>query len=350
MPVIRRPQLVEKENNIPAKLSNKYLREELGKKLIQQEDAINKIIPYITLFSAGLSSKQRPIGTFLLLGPTGSGKSRTVEVLADVLHEDESKMIKVDCGAFEASHEVAKLLGSPPGYLGHRETTPLFNQAKINNICSNGKPGIVLFDEIEKAHPNFYRVILSILEKGTLTLGDNAVVNFSDTLVFLTSNLGANKMMETINPSMGFSHKRPNINSLTRKMSSIGLNAVKKRFQPEFVNRLDEIITYEVLSENSISKIFDISFNRVRKLIEGQGNYLFISEEVKGYLIKEGFSVLYGARELNRSIQRLLVQPFANLIVDKELANGAVIKASMEDKVVLTIIDEAIVSNALSNI
>jgi ATP-dependent Clp protease ATP-binding subunit ClpA len=162
------------------------------------------------MFQAGLAPEGRPVGVFLLLGPTGTGKTKTVEALAEILHGSSKNLLKVDCGEFQMEHEVAKLIGAPPGYLGHRETQPMLTQQKLNAVTSEKcELSLVLFDEIEKAAPSMTRLLLGVLDKGVLRLGDNSTVNFEKSLVFLTSNLGAREMMREINPEFGFQSVRP---------------------------------------------------------------------------------------------------------------------------------------------
>src|ERR1700685_673393 len=187
---------------------------QLQKLLVGQPEAIDTIVPYIQMQQAGLAPEGRPVGVVLLLGPTGTGKTRTVEALAEVLHGSSKNLLKVDCGEFQMEHEVAKLIGAPPGYLGHRETQPMLTQQKLNAVTSEKcQLSIVLFDEIEKAAPSMTRLLLGVLDKAVLRLGDNTAVNFEKSLVFLTSNLGAREMLREINPDFGFpsaatSHER----------------------------------------------------------------------------------------------------------------------------------------------
>src|SRR6202045_4634562 len=176
----------------------------LSEKLVGQPAAIAAIVPYVLMYRALLSPEGRPAGVFLLLGPTGTGKTKTVEALADVLHGNPKKLLKVDCGEFQMDHEVAKLIGAPPGYLGHRETQPLLTQNKLNGVVSQFSDlSIVLFDEIEKAAQSLTRLLLGVLDKGVLRLGDNSTVNFEKTIIFLTSNLGAEKMRKQLHPDFG---------------------------------------------------------------------------------------------------------------------------------------------------
>jgi ATP-dependent Clp protease ATP-binding subunit ClpA len=207
--------------------------------VVGQPAAIANIVPCIEIHEAGLAAEGRPAGVFLLLGPTGTGKTKTVEAVAEALHGSARKLLKVDCGEFQMEHEVAKLIGAPPGYLGHRETQPLFTQSKLNSIVSQRSDlSIILFDEIEKAAPSMARLLLGILDKATLRLGDNSVVNFEKTLIFLTSNLGARAMGRELRPSFGFEAMAPKQpGAASSKLESIALHAVRKKFSPEFINR-----------------------------------------------------------------------------------------------------------------
>src|SRR5271165_6946170 len=229
----------------------------LSSKVVGQPNVISIIVPYIEMFQAGLAPENRPVGVFLLLGPTGTGKTRTVEALAEALHGSSKNLLKVDCGEFQMEHEVAKLIGAPPGYLGHRETQPMLSQQKLNAVTSEKSSlSLVLFDEIEKAAPSMTRLLLGVLDKGILRLGDNSTVNFEKSLVFLTSNLGAREMLREINPDFGFQSAHQNNRAdLTSKLQNIGLVAVRKRFSPEFVNRIDAVITYQPLTAESLSSI-----------------------------------------------------------------------------------------------
>src|SRR5438874_6360802 len=215
------------------------LAAQLTQRVVGQPAVSDLVIPYIQMFQAGLAPEGRPVGVFLLLGPTGTGKTKTVEALAEVLHGSEKNLLKVDCGEFQMEHEVAKLIGAPPGYLGHRETQPILTQQKLNSVTSEKCAlSIVLFDEIEKAAPSLTRLLLGVLDKGVLRLGDNSTVNFEKSLVFLTSNLGAREMMREINPDFGFQsagNKERPAADLTSKLQAIALVAVRKRFSPEFV-------------------------------------------------------------------------------------------------------------------
>src|SRR5450432_1283402 len=301
----------------------------LSQKVVGQPAATKVIVPYIQMFQAGLAPEGRPVGVFLLLGPTGTGKTKTVEALADVLHGSEKNVLKVDCGEFQVEHEVAKLIGAPPGYLGHRETQPMLTQQKLNAVTSEKcSLSLVLFDEIEKAAPSMTRLLLGVLDKGLLRLGDNSTVNFEKSLVFLTSNLGAREMLREINPEFGFQSARIGERAdITSKLQGIGLGAVRKRFSPEFVNRIDCIITYQPLTVESLSTILDQHIvdlqNHVNTRLANRSFTLDVPFETRQFLLRKGTSAEYGARELNRTIHRHLTQPLATLVATNQVSPGA---------------------------
>ncbi len=301
----------------------------LSQKVVGQPNATRVIVPYIQMFQAGLAPEGRPVGVFLLLGPTGTGKTKTVEALAEVLHGSAKNILKVDCGEFQMEHEVAKLIGAPPGYLGHRETQPMLTQQKLNAVASErSELSLVLFDEIEKAAPSMTRLLLGVLDKGILRLGDNSTVNFEKSLVFLTSNLGAREMMKEINPDFGFQSARATDRAdLSGKLQNIALVAVRKRFSPEFVNRIDCVITYQPLTSESLAAILaqhitDLQ-NHVNTRLGNRSFTLEVPQEARQFLLDKGTSSEYGARELNRTIHRFLTQPLATLVATNQVSPGA---------------------------
>jgi len=309
----------------------------LSRKVVGQPDATRLIVPYVQMFQAGLAPEGRPVGVFLLLGPTGTGKTKTVEALAETLHGSEKNMVKVDCGEFQLEHEVAKLIGAPPGYLGHRETQPMLNQQRLNASTSERcELSLVLFDEIEKAAPSLTRLLLGVLDKGILRLGDNTSVNFENSLVFLTSNLGSRDMLKEIHPDFGFqaagAGPRPDI---TGKLRSIGMVAVRKRFSPEFVNRIDCIITYQPLSIEALSTILDQQIadlqNHVNTRLGERSFTLEVPLETRQFLLEHGTSAEYGARELKRTIHRFLTQPLATLVATNQVPPGARVLAAVAE-------------------
>src|SRR5579871_5467663 len=310
----------------------------LSQKVVGQPTATRVIVPYIQMFQAGLAPEGRPVGVFLLLGPTGTGKTKTVEALAEILHGSEKNVLKVDCGEFQMEHEVAKLIGAPPGYLGHRETQPMLTQQKLNAVTTEKcNLSLVLFDEIEKAAPSMTRLLLGVLDKGILRLGDNSTVNFEKSLVFLTSNLGAREMLREINPDFGFQSAQGGgeRTDLTGKLQAIGLGAVRKRFSPEFVNRIDCIITYQPLTPESLSaildkQIFDLQ-NHVNTRLGNRSFTLDVPPDARQFLLQKGTSSEYGARELNRTIHRHLTQPLATMVATNQVSPGGCVWVEVAD-------------------
>jgi ATP-dependent Clp protease ATP-binding subunit ClpA len=306
---------------------------QVAARVVGQPDAVNAIAPYVELFQAGLSPEGRPAGVFLLLGPTGTGKTRTIEALADVIHGSERNILRVDCGEFQLDHEVAKLIGAPPGYLGHRETHPMLSQQKVNTVSSDrSNLSLVLFDEIEKAAPSMARLLLGVLDKASLKLGDNTTVNFERTLIFMTSNLGAREMMREMTAGLGFCRALKGEAEIpSGKLQAIAERAMKRRFSPEFVNRIDRTITYRPLERPDLERILDLQMADLRRhLFQRLGVRAFDVELTAGardFLLTRGTSPEHGARELKRVIHRYLLQPIAGLVMRGETDPGGRVRA-----------------------
>lgn len=307
----------------------------LSRRVVGQSAATKAIVPYVYMYQSGLAPEGRPAGVFLLLGPTGTGKTKTVEAIADLLHGSEKKLVKIDCGEFQMEHEVAKLIGAPPGYLGHRETTPFLTQQQLTDAVSDECDlALVLFDEIEKAAHSMTKLLLGILDKGILRLGDNSVVNFEKSLIFFTSNLGAREMLKEINPDIGFQSSSPRRRSdLTSKLESIALGAVRKRFSPEFVNRVDAVVTYQPLDGESLEAILDQVIGglqeHVNRRLRERCFEMKLTNESREFLLRKGVSDEYGARELKRTIHRELTQPLATMVTRGEIPAGAQVLVSV---------------------
>lgn len=301
----------------------------LSRKVVGQPAAMQYIVPYVQMYRAGLNPPDRPAGIFLLLGPTGTGKTRTVEALAEVLHGTPKHVLKIDCGEYQSDHEVAKLIGAPPGYLGHRETKPMLTAERLAAATSPSSDlALVLFDEIEKAAPSLTVLLLGIMDKGTLRLGDNTPVAFEKTLIFLTSNLGAREMLREVSPDIGFQGTAPREpGEVAGRLESIGLAAVRRRFSPEFVNRIDVVITYQPLEPEALAEIVDHHIVELQQHVHSRlGDRSFeieVTPEARRVLLDRGTSPQYGARELKRTIHRLLTQPLAALVADGAIAPGA---------------------------
>src|SRR3984893_3926660 len=316
------------------------LENQLRNLVVGQDEAIHQIVRAYQTHVAGLSPVGRPIGNFLFLGPTGSGKTRIVEATAESLLLNSRAIIKIDCAEFQHSHEIAKLIGSPPGYLGHRETHPLLSQETLNqHHTEKVKLSFVLFDEIEKASDAVWNLLLGILDKATLTLGDNHKVDFSAAMVFLTSNLGATEMSSLVSPRLGFhvaSLEDTGSNAkLSARISDAGIAAARRKFTPEFINRLDKIVVFKSLGVEELRRIVDIELEMVQQRIQtAAGNKPFlvnVTDTAREFLLAEGTDCRYGARHLKRAIERLLVQPLSNLMASGQIHRGDSIRVSHED-------------------
>ena len=311
-----------------------YLEHRLKQLIAGQDDAIGQIVNMFQMYTTGLSSPGRPIGSFLFLGPTGTGKTRLVEAAAECLLRRPGPVVKIDCAEFQHSHEIAKLIGSPPGYLGHRETHPLLSQENLNQYWNDDvKLSFVLFDEIEKASDALWNLLLGILDKGILTLGDNRKVDFSRAMIFMTSNLGAAQMSQIGNPKMGFAQSlggetmlAEEVQKRNDKQSKTGVEAARKKFTPEFINRLDKIVVFKSLAEGDLRRILDIELAIFQqRLLAGANQKKFVyavSDEAKTFLLEQGVDPRYGARHLKRSMERLLVQPLSNLLATEQIEDG----------------------------
>ena len=298
---------------------------------------MSTIVPFVQMHHAGLSPEGRPIGIFLLLGPTGTGKTRTVEALAEVLHGSQRNILKIDCGEFHLEHEVAKLIGAPPGYLGHRETHPLLTQSRLTSVTSRYSDlSIVLFDEIEKAAPSMTRLLLGVLDKGTLRLGDNTSVNFDRSLIFMTSNLGASGMMKALEKGFGFGGPDPTRDSQARTLENLALAAVRRHFAPEFVNRIDTTITYEPLSEAVLAQILDLQVRELQNHIDRRLGDRSIQVELRAggrkFLLVKGTSPQYGARHMKRTLQQHVMQPLAAAVLRGDIPYGGAVRVDYSKK------------------
>lgn len=309
----------------------------LSERVVGQPNAMAQIVPYVEMYQAGLAPEGRPAGVFLLLGPTGTGKTRTVEALGEVLHGNAKNVLRVDCGEFQMEHEVAKLIGAPPGYLGHRETQPMLTQNKLGSIASEACGlTLVLFDEIEKAAASMTRLLLGVLDKAVLRLGDNTQVNFERTLIFMTSNLGASAMRREIAPDFGFAAFAPSERrGLAKKLEGIGAGAVRRRFSPEFINRIDATITYQPLKPEALRRILDQHIEDLERHIENRlmdrAFELNVGKAAREFLLEHGTSDEFGARELKRTILRRLTQPLAAMVANGEIEPGATVRVEVAD-------------------
>jgi len=308
----------------------------LRRMVVGQDEAVDQIVNMYQMYLTGMTAPGRPIANFLFLGPTGSGKTRTVEALAEALVHNPRAVIKIDCAEFQHSHEIAKLIGSPPGYLGHRETHPLLSQEVLNQYHTETvKVSFVLFDEIEKASDALWNLLLGILDKAVLTLGDNRKVDFSHCMIFMTSNLGASEMASLTTPKLGFqSLHRENgdkglvesSDKLNQKLSKTGVEAARRKFTPEFMNRIDKVVVFKPLGRTELRRVLDIELGQVQQRVlhsSADKSFVFTATAAgKDFLLTEGTDLKYGARHLKRAIERLLVQPLSNLIATDQVTSG----------------------------
>ena len=302
----------------------------LRAKIVGQEEGVQALVDLYQVFCAGLNSPGRPVGNLLFLGPTGSGKTRIVEAAAEILFGDARQVIKVDCAEFQHSHEIAKLIGSPPGYLGHRETHPLITQEALAASHSDKlKLSFLLFDEIEKASDALWQLLLGMLDKATLTLGDNRRVDLSQTVIFMTSNLGGGEITELMGGGYGFvkADDKPKAN-LDKKVERTAVEAARRKFSPEFMNRLDKVVVFHPLHRAQLEQVLDIELAMVqqRVLETAKGQFLFrVTESAREFLLQEGTDQRYGARHLKRAIERHVVFPMANLLATEQVHCGDLI-------------------------
>jgi ATP-dependent Clp protease ATP-binding subunit ClpA len=319
------------------------LEASLRRKIVGQDEAIEQIVNIYQTYLAGMTSPGRPIGNFLFLGPTGSGKTRLVEAAAETLAGDGRAVIKIDCAEFQHSHEIAKLIGSPPGYLGHRETHPLLSQEVLNQYHTDKmKLSFVLFDEIEKSSDALWNLLLGVLDKATLTLGDNRRVDFSRALIFMTSNLGAAEMGSILRPNMGFAaaeiarqREAGEVDEdLKGKISKAGVEAARRKFTPEFMNRIDKTVVFRPLGTDELRRILDIELGMLQQRVFNSPNAapfgFSLTDSAKDYVLREGTDVKYGARHLKRAIERSVVHPMSNLIATSQVRMGDLIKVDFD--------------------
>ena len=308
-----------------------HFEDALRHKIVGQQEAVQALADIYQVFCAGLHSPGHPIGNLLFLGPTGSGKTRIVEAAAEILFGDSGALLKVDCAEFQHSHEIAKLIGSPPGYLGHRETHPLITQeALAKSHTEQLKLSFLLFDEIEKASDSLWQLLLGILDKATLTLGDNRRVDLSQTIIFMTSNLGGAEITELMTGGMGFVQPidKP-VHRLDEMVERAAVEAARRKFSPEFINRLDKLVVFHPLKREELDEVLDIELGQVQKRVLDSSStrrFMFqLSSEGREFLLQEGTDQRYGARHLKRAIERYVVSPLARLLATAQVRSGDVL-------------------------
>ena len=307
----------------------------LRAKIVGQDEAVQALVELFQVFTAGLNSPGRPVGNLLFLGPTGSGKTRIVEAAAEILFGSPRSVIKIDCAEFQHSHEIAKLIGSPPGYLGHRETHPLITQEALAAYHTDKlKLSFLLFDEIEKASDALWQLLLGILDKATLTLGDNRRVDLSQTVIFMTSNLGGSDISDLFAGGYGFikSEDKPQAD-IHEKVERTAVEAARRKFSPEFMNRIDKLVVFRPLRRDELQAVLDIELGMVQKRVldTATGKFLFrVTDAGRDFLLREGTDQRYGARHLKRAIERFLVYPLANLLATQQVRMGDLIRVDWD--------------------
>jgi ATP-dependent Clp protease ATP-binding subunit ClpB len=307
--------------------ASRHFEDALRQKIVGQDEAVRALLELYQVFCAGLRSPGRPVGNLLFLGPTGSGKTRVVEAAAEILFGDSRAVIKVDCAEFQHSHEIAKLIGSPPGYLGHRETHPLITQeALAASHTDKLKLSFLLFDEIEKASDALWQLLLGMLDKATLTLGDNRRVDLSQTVMILTSNLGGGEITELMTGGMGFIQPKDKpATDLDQKVERTAVEAARRKLSPEFMNRLDSVVVFHPLKRDELDEVLEMELGQVQKRISDSTARPFLfrmTNKGRQFLLEEGTDQRYGARHLKRAIERFLVGPLARVLATEQVRSG----------------------------
>jgi len=334
-PFVSEEVLLDPEKRSPEVMD--FERRLLGK-IVGQDRAVRRIVNMYQIYLAGMNTPNRPIGNLLFLGPTGSGKTRVVEASAEILFGSPRAFIKVDCAEFQHSHEIAKLIGSPPGYLGHRETPPLLTQETIDQYQTERcRFSFLLFDEIEKANDALWQLLLGILDKARLTLGDNRKVDLSRCVIFMTSNLGAVEIASLFSGGIGFTANRNEseeaMADMDKKIYRRALDVAKRKFSPEFMNRIDKVVVFRALTRDHLAQVLEIELNDVQnRIMASQSDRQFIfrcTSDAKAFLLREGTDLKYGARHLKRAIERHMVYPLSNLIATGQIGLGDVIRIEL---------------------
>jgi ATP-dependent Clp protease ATP-binding subunit ClpB len=283
-----------------------HMEERLGERVIGQREAIKAVSNAVRRARAGLQDENRPIGSFIFLGPTGVGKTELSRALAEFLFDDENAMIRIDMSEYMEKHTVARLIGAPPGYVGYEEG------GQLSEAVRRKPYSVVLFDEIEKAHPDVFNVLLQVLDDGRITDGQGRTVDFKNTVIIMTSNIGSQFIMDATDREVR-----------NRRV----MEALRNHFRPEFLNRVDEIIIFDRLSEDELTKIVDIQLARVLRRLQQQGLKLALKDSAKHLLAKEGYDPVYGARPLKRVIQRILLDPLSLAVLEGKFSTGDTIEA-----------------------
>jgi ATP-dependent Clp protease ATP-binding subunit ClpC len=298
------------------------MADELRAKIIGQEEAIEKLVKAIKRSRTGLKDPRKPIGSFIFLGSTGVGKTELAKVLANYLFEGEDSLVRVDMSEYMEKFSVSRLIGAPPGYVGYEEGGQLTEKVRRKPYC------VILLDEIEKAHPDIFNLLLQVLDDGILTDGLGRRVDFRNTIIIMTSNVGA-KELKDFGAGVGFQTGAKTAQSFDYMKSTLE-GAMRKVFRPEFLNRIDDVIIFKPLEKEHILKIVDLTLNHVVKRIEALGLKIEITDEVKGFLAEKGYDAQYGARPLNRAVQKYIEDPVADEILKAQAENTGTLKLTLD--------------------
>ncbi len=306
------------------------LLDRLKERVIGHDEICEELAQAVQRHRAGMCPANRPVGIYLLVGPTGSGKTHIVKTIATLVTGSADSPLRIDCAEFGQSHEVAKLTGAPPGYLGHRETPAILNEQAIRRQWSdNNRLSFILFDEIDKANPRMMDLLLGIFDNGKLKVGDNTTTDFSNSIILMTANTGAAEMQEALQPKLGFAAALPPTQAA--KAGLMAEAAAKKRLRPELFNRLDKILVFSQLTEDQMSAVCRLEIADLEgRMLRGPGVGLTISQEAREFITKDGFDLRYGARHLKRSIHRNLEKPIANLLTSNQLLRNRVLRVELE--------------------
>jgi ATP-dependent Clp protease ATP-binding subunit ClpB len=303
------------------------MEEEISRRVVGQEEAVTAVSNAIRRSRAGVAEENRPIGSFIFLGPTGVGKTELAKALAEFMFDDENAMIRVDMSEYMESHSIAKFIGSPPGYVGYEEGGQLTEKIRRRPYS------VILFDEIEKAHPSIFNAMLQILDDGRLTDAKGRTINFKNTVIILTSNIGSDIINQT--KGIGFKNDRKSKLYLDEKEMKVKvLAALRENFRPEFLNRLDEIIIFHPLDKKELQKIVDLQIERLNKRLSNQGIEIELSKNAREYLLKKGYDPAYGARPMKRAIQSIILDELALLILEGKAKKRKLIVDIKDDKAI----------------
>ena len=289
----------------------RHLEQLLGERVIGQAEALRAVSNAVRRARTGLQDPDRPIGSFIFLGPTGVGKTETARALAEYLFDDERAMVRMDMSEYMERHAVARLIGAPPGYIGFEEG------GQLTEAVRRRPHAVILFDEIEKAHPDVFNVLLQILDDGRLTDSQGRTVDFRNVVIIMTSNLGSQMILEGIGSEDWDT------------MGAAVTEVLRGHFRPEFLNRVDDVIVYKPLTQGDLRSIVDLQLKRVEGLVGDLGVVLTVTDEAKDFLVREGYDPAFGARPLKRAIQRDVQDPLALYLLDEEVPEGSTIRVAV---------------------